>query len=54
MGEIYLWSSRAEAEAVYTESWRDFVREKYGSEPEIMYLETPVIVDNVAQEIIHD
>jgi len=54
VGEIYLWSSRAEAEAVYTESWRDFVREKYGSEPEIMYLETPVIVDNVAQEIIHD
>jgi hypothetical protein len=54
VGGIYLWKSRAEAEAVYTESWRDFVREKYGSEPEIMYLETPVIVDNVAQEIIHD
>ena len=54
VGGIYLWNSRAEAEALYTESWRDFVREKYGSEPEIMYLETPVVVDNVAQKIIYD
>ena len=54
VGGIYPWNSRSEAEAVYTESWKDFVREKYGSEPEISYLETPVVVDNVTQEIIHD
>jgi hypothetical protein len=29
VGGIYLWNSRAEAEAMYTESWRAFVREKY-------------------------
>ncbi len=54
VGGIYLWNSRKDAEAVYTESWRDFVREKYGSEPEITYLETPVIVDNVLGEIMSD
>ena len=52
VGGVYLWNSRSEAEAVYTDSWRDFVREKYGSDPEITYLETPVVVDNVTKEII--
>ena len=52
VGGIYLWHSRKDAEAVYTESWREFVREKYGSEPEITYLETPVVVDNILNEII--
>ncbi|WP_321467999.1 YdhR family protein [Halarcobacter sp.] len=52
VGGVYLWQSRKDAEAVYTESWKEFVREKYGSEPEITYLETPVIVDNILKEII--
>lgn len=52
VGGVYLWHSREQAEAVYSKSWKKFVKEKYGSEPEITYLETPVIVDNVTQEII--
>ncbi|MEN8210701.1 MAG: YdhR family protein [Thermodesulfobacteriota bacterium] len=54
VGGIYLWNSRAEAEAMYTESWKDFVREKYGSEPSVTYLDTPVVVDNITNEIISD
>ena len=53
-GGIYLWNSRADAEAMYTESWRAFVREKYGSDPSVTYFETPVVVDNVAREIVSD
>lgn len=53
-GGIYLWNTRAEADAVYTEGWRDFVREKYGSEPSLAYFETPVVVDNVTGEILSD
>ena len=53
-GGIYLWKSRAEAEAMYTESWRVFVREKYGSDPSIMYFDSPVVVDNVMHEILSD
>ena len=54
VGGIYLWESRKDAEAVYTDSWKDFVREKYDSEPEITYLETPVVVDNVSNEIFSE
>ena len=53
-GGVYLWNSRAEAETMYTESWRAFVREKYGSEPSVVYFETPVVVDNPSQEILSD
>ncbi len=54
VGGIYLWNSRADAEAMYTESWKAFVREKYGTDPSVTYLESPVVVDNVAHEIIAD
>ncbi|MFZ5555322.1 MAG: monooxygenase [Pseudomonadota bacterium] len=54
VGSIYLWNSRAEAEAMYTESWRAFVREKYGTDPSVTYFETPVVVDNVTHEILSD
>ena len=54
VGGIYLWNSRAEAEAVFTESWRAYVREKYNSEPSVTYFESPVTVDNVTNEILSD
>lgn len=53
-GGIYLWNSRADADAMYTESWRAFVREKYGTDPSVTYLESPVVVDNVTHEILSD
>jgi hypothetical protein len=54
VGGIYLWNSRAEAEAMYTESWRAFVREKYGTDPSVTYFDTPVVVDNLTHEILSD
>ncbi len=54
VGGIYLWNSRAEAEAVFTESWRAYVREKYNSEPSVTYFDSPVTVDNVTHEILSD
>jgi hypothetical protein len=53
-GGIYLWNSQAEAEALYTESWKAFVREKYGCDPSVVYMESPVVVDNLSHEIIAD
>jgi len=53
-GGTYLWNSRAEAEAMYTEDWKVFVREKYGTEPSVTYFESPVVVDNVTREILSD
>ena len=51
-GGVYVWNSRPEAEAMYTASWRSFVREKYGTDPTVTYFENPVVVDNVAQQIL--
>ncbi len=52
VGGVYLWKSRAQAEALYTESWRTFVREKYGTDPTVTYMDSPVVVDNLSNEII--
>lgn len=54
VGGIYFWNSRAEADAVYTEAWRAFVREKYRTDPIVTFFESPVVVDNVAQQILTD
>jgi hypothetical protein len=53
-GGVYLWNSRIEAEAMYTESWRVFVREKYSTEPSVTYFDCPVVVDNITNEILSD
>ena len=54
VGGVYLWNSRSEAEAMYTQAWRSFVREKYGTDPTVTYFESPVVVDNVAQQVLTD
>lgn len=53
-GGVYLWKSRADAEALYTDDWRAFVTGKYGTPPEVTYLECPVIVDNTTRQILVD
>ena len=53
-GGIYLWQSRADAERVYSDEWKAFVRGKYGSDPQITFLHSPVVVDNLSGETIAD
>ena len=53
-GGIYLWNSREDADRLYTEEWKNFVREKYGAPPLLTYFDSPVVVDNATQEIISD
>jgi hypothetical protein len=45
-GGIYVWSSRADADRIYTPEWKKFVEGKYGTPPDIEYLHSPVMVDN--------
>ena len=51
-GGCYLFESRGAAEAVFDDAWRALIKEKYGAEPDIGYYETPVMVDNVSDEIV--
>jgi hypothetical protein len=53
-GGVYLWQSKEDAEHLYTQEWKNFVREKYGTEPTIVYFSSPVVVDNLTKEIIKD
>lgn len=51
-GGMYLWKTRKDAERLYTDEWKQFIRDKYGAEPSVTYFECPVIVDNVSGEIV--
>ena len=50
-GGIYLWKTKADAEACYTPEWKAMVSAKYGVEPDILYAHVPVSVDNVQEAI---
>ena len=47
-GGVDLWETRSAAEAVYNGEWKARVKQLYGSEPEISWFDTPVILDNQA------
>jgi hypothetical protein len=52
VGAVYLWRSRQDADALYTEDWKKFVTEKYGVAPSLRFMHAPVMVDNVAGQIV--
>lgn len=47
-GGAYLWPSVEAAQRGHDAAWRARIRTLYGSEPEIRYFDTPLIVDNAA------
>ena len=51
VGAVYWWTSRADAQALYSTGWVEGVTEKYGAAPIVEYFETPIIVDNVTGTI---
>ena len=51
-GGCYLFENRDAAEAVFNDAWRALIKDKYGADPGIHYFETPVVVDNVSNEIV--
>ena len=53
-GGVYLWESREAAERLYTDDWKIFILQKYGTMPSVTYFDSPVIVDNLVGKIIMD
>ncbi|MFO1363724.1 MAG: YdhR family protein [Burkholderiales bacterium] len=51
-GAFYLWKDRASAEAAHDDAWRQRVRSTYGSDPQIRYFDTPLVVDNALGQVI--
>ncbi|HWI38484.1 MAG TPA: hypothetical protein VNU64_18690 [Burkholderiales bacterium] len=48
---VYLWKSKADAQACFTPEWKAMVAAKYGAVPEIVYGVVPVTVDNLQEAI---
>lgn len=53
-GGIYVWESKERAQQFYSPEWQAFVAGKYGAPPEILYVDSPVMVDNLAGAITVD
>ena len=51
-GGVYLWQTRAAAEAFYTGPWLDGIRARYGTDPQIKFFETACITDNATGAIL--
>jgi hypothetical protein len=51
---VYVWESRSRAETFYNTEWKVAMTRQYGVAPEIVYLHSPVMVDNVAGRIVVD
>lgn len=45
-GGMYLWKNRASAQAWYSDAWRAKAKATYGSEPQLIYFDAPVLIDN--------
>ena len=43
-GEAFIF-----AERFYSDSWKSTIAQRYGAQPEILFFETPVIVENAQQ-----
>jgi hypothetical protein len=47
-GGIYLWNSRAQAQAWFNDAWRAKATATYGASPEVTYFDAPIVIDNTA------
>jgi hypothetical protein len=50
-GGVYLWETREQAETCYKGVWRENFMKSMGSEPDIKFFESLVVVDNEQDEI---
>lgn len=53
-GGAYLWRSVADARKWHGDAFRKRISEIFGSEPVSTFYDTPIVVDNIANEIIRD
>ena len=54
VGGVYLWKSKKDAEGLYTKEWVSSIRERYAALPSVTYFESPVVVDNLTNEVVSD
>jgi hypothetical protein len=50
-GGLYIWPTRAAAEAAHDEAWRAAVKERTGAAPAIRYFDLQMLLDNEAGSV---
>lgn len=51
-GGVYLWKTVEAADHWHGDEWRAFVRDLYGSDPEVRRFEVPIVVDNELEKVV--
>ena len=51
-GAIYLWETKAQAEACYNDDWQKYMTEAWGAPPLVEYLDCPIVVDNELAKVV--
>lgn len=51
-GAVYVFEDQAAADRVHDAAWVAQIKDRYGVEPEVEYLDNPVIVDNEKGEVL--
>lgn len=51
LGGFYIFRSREDAEALYTDAWRKKATDLYGIEPTVQYFEVPVLIENAVPSL---
>lgn len=50
-GGVYIWESREQADAWYTEEWAAKIEQRFGARPKLTYYDNYVVIDNVENTV---
>lgn len=53
-GGVYVWESKAHADAWYTPEWSSRLEATYGAKPSVIFYDSFVQVDNVKGQVVVD
>ena len=53
-GGVYIWQSKADADAWYTPEWSARLAETYGAKPTVTFYDSFVQVDNIRDQVVAD
>ena len=51
-GAVYLWDNIESAKQAHGPAFQERIRATFGADPEFQYFESPIVIDNTANEVI--
>jgi len=53
-GGVYLWKNIEAAKRAHSLEFQERIRATFGAQPEFQYFETPIVIDNAAEQVIDE